>query len=117
MMFFRFLSLTACLLLLAACGTAPAGDSAGLAEKSYKVWGNCEQCKETIEAAAALPGIGSASWSEDTKLLTIKIDTAVVNGDAVLKAVAAAGYDNERYTADNQAYANLPECCQYERRD
>lgn len=90
--------------------------TAANAGRSYKVWGNCDQCQATIEKAAALPGVSNITWNEKSGLLKFALDTTLASDDAVLKAVAAAGYDNERYTADNAAYANLPECCQYERK-
>ena len=44
-------------------------------------------------------------------------DTAIITTDAVLKSVASAGYDNELFYGNDYAYSNLPEVCQYERRD
>ena len=105
---------TGCILFTLSC-SSPNSTNAQV-EKSFKVWGNCDQCKEAIEEAAAVPGISKASWNEESNLLSFEIDTMLATDDTVLKAVAAAGYDNERYTADIQAYNNLPECCQYERK-
>jgi periplasmic mercuric ion binding protein len=87
------------------------------AEKTVKVWGNCEQCKATIEKASTLNGVVKHIWNEDSKLLSLKLDTTIISVDAVLKSVAESGYDNERYTANSEAYSNLPECCQYERKE
>jgi periplasmic mercuric ion binding protein len=109
-----YFMLTALVALFFSC-SAPQ-NTAALAERSFKVWGNCDQCQATIEKAAALPGVSNISWNEKSGLLKFAVDTTLASDDAVLKAVAAAGYDNERYTADNAAYAGLPECCQYERK-
>jgi hypothetical protein len=95
--------------------SAPQNTAAQI-EYSYKVWGNCDQCQATIEKAAALPGVSHISWNEKSRLLKFAADTTLAADDTVLKAVAAAGYDNERFTADNDTYARLPECCQYERK-
>lgn len=80
-----------------------------------KVYGNCEMCKETIETAANKKGIAKAEWNKDTKLLSLTFDSSKTNVDEVLKLVAYAGYDNEIYLAPDETYAQLPECCQYER--
>ncbi len=98
-----------------ACG-APKTSGNAMVERSFKVWGNCEQCKATIEKAGKLAGVSAINWSEDSDTLTVKTDTTVTNTDDILKAIAGAGYDNERYIADADAYHNLPECCQYERK-
>ena len=37
------------------------------------------------------------------------------NQDQILKRIALAGYDNEKFLAPDTAYANLPSCCQYDR--
>ena len=106
------LSLTATCVII----SCHSGSAAGGVEKSFKVWGNCEKCKARIEKAAEFPGISNINWNVDTKQLVFKDDTTVTSPDAVLNAVAMAGYDNERYTANAEAYDQLPECCQYERK-
>lgn len=107
--------LSVCSMLLFACST-PSTSAPSQALRTFKVWGNCDQCKETIEEAAFKAGASNVVWSEESTLLSYNIDTTVITDDTVLKAVANAGYDNERYTADDNAYHNLPECCQYERK-
>lgn len=74
-------------------------------------------CKNTIEGSLKLNGIESAVWDENSKLLLVKFDSTATNPTIFLKAVAEAGYDNEAYIANDYAYKNLPECCQYERKE
>jgi copper chaperone CopZ len=100
-------------ILFVSCGT----NTNSVVEKTYHVWGNNETCKKTIEKACKLSGISNPNWNADSKLLTFKIDTAIITTDAVLKSVASAGYDNELFYGNDYAYSNLPEVCQYERRD
>jgi mercuric ion binding protein len=114
MKYFFYFLLTAFAAFLFSCNTPQ--NAATQVERSFKVWGNCDQCQATIEKAAALPGVSNVSWNEKSRLLKFAMDTSQTSDDAVLKAVAAAGYDNERYTADNAAYTALSECCQYERK-
>jgi copper chaperone CopZ len=84
--------------------------------KQYHVWGNCSKCKATIEKACNINGVNTAIWSEDSKLLTLKIDTSILAVETVLKAIADSGYDNELFFANDYAYSKLDISCQYERR-
>jgi mercuric ion binding protein len=83
---------------------------------SFKVWGNCEQCKETIENALKVDGVSKADWNTETKLIHVSFDSTKISLDQIQKDIAAAGYDNEKYKGDDGAYSSLPECCQYERK-
>ncbi len=85
-------------------------------QASFKVWGNCGQCKETIEGAARFKGVTFCSWDTTSNICTVTYDNRETNVDAIEKAIAAAGYDNIAYKADDKAYAELAPCCQYERR-
>ena len=85
--------------------------------ETIKVWGNCGMCKKTIEKAAYSKNVNYASWNEDTKMLTVKYPlVGATNSDIIQRAVAAAGYDTEKFTASNEAYNKLRNCCQYDRK-
>jgi copper chaperone CopZ len=84
--------------------------------ESFKVWGNCGQCKARIEKAAKIDGVSKADWSDETKVLTLVYEPSKVKTDDVLKKIAAIGYDTEKFKGDDKAYAKLPGCCQYERK-
>lgn len=81
----------------------------------FKVAGNCEMCKKTIETAANRKGISSAEWNKDSKILTLQYDAEKTTSDEVLKRIAYAGYDNEKFLAPDDAYAKLAGCCKYDR--
>lgn len=83
---------------------------------TFKVWGNCEMCQETIESSLKVDGISKANWNKDTKMITVSYDEKKISLDQIQKNIAAAGYDNEKYKGDDKAYRALPECCQYERK-
>jgi copper chaperone CopZ len=83
---------------------------------TFKVWGNCETCKETIEGSLKTDGVASADWSTETKLITVTYDSTKINLDKIEQQIASAGYDNVKYKGDNAAYASLPQCCKYERK-
>lgn len=82
---------------------------------TVKIDGNCEMCEKTIESAANQKKVVSLDWNKDTKQATISYDDSKTNPDEILKRVALAGYDNEKFLAPDDAYASLPGCCKYER--
>ena len=88
----------------------------GVATSTFKVWGNCEMCKETIEGSLKVDGVSKADWSTETKMINVSYDTTKMSLDQIQKNIALVGYDNEKYKGDDKAYSGLPECCQYERK-
>ncbi|ULQ57171.1 hypothetical protein KJS94_03030 [Flavihumibacter rivuli] len=85
-------------------------------KETVKVWGECGMCKKTIEGAAKKAGATAASWNEETKQLDITYNAKNTSNDKIQQAIAAAGYDTEKFTADDKAYENLHECCKYDRK-
>jgi mercuric ion binding protein len=83
---------------------------------TFKVWGNCGMCKRTIEKAANVEGVEKATWNRETKIFTIVYNPTVISNEKVQKAIAAAGYDTEKFNGDDKAYEKLPGCCHYERK-
>ena len=83
--------------------------------ESFKVSGNCDMCKSTIEKAAKVDGVSKAEWNKKTKVITLIYDPSKVKTEDVHKKIAAAGYDTEKVKADDKVYAKLPGCCKYER--
>ena len=92
-----------------------AQNATGIITETFQVSGNCGMCRKTIEAAAAIKGVKTAQWSEDSKVLTLKYDRSKTTSSDVLRKIAYAGYDNEKYLAPDLAYQSLHGCCQYER--
>lgn len=83
---------------------------------SFKVFGNCEQCKTRIEKAVKkMNGITYADWSIETKMITVKYDSALITLKKIHEQIAATGYDTEKSRADDKVYKKLPQCCQFER--
>lgn len=79
------------------------------------VYGNCDRCKTAIENAGAIKNTASIVWNKDTHIAAVTYDKTKTNSDAMLKRIALAGYDSDKYLAPDDAYAALPECCQYTR--
>ncbi len=84
--------------------------------ETFKVWGNCEKCQKTIEAACLIDGVTEKKWDVNSKLFTVKYDTTLVNLDIIQQSIAKVGYDNDAYYGDDYAYGKLAACCQYERK-
>ena len=84
--------------------------------ETIKVWGNCGMCKSHIEKAAKDAGATTATWNKDKKILTVKYDVSKTDNQKIQKSVADAGYDTKDFTGSDEAYKNLEECCQYDRK-
>ena len=85
---------------------------------SFGVRGNCGMCKSTIEAAAmSINGVDNASWSTESKIINININSDV--NDELLSdihnAISKSGYDTEISLAVAENYDKLPMCCKYDR--
>lgn len=83
--------------------------------ETVKIYGNCDMCKATIEKAGNVQKVASVEWNKDTKMATLTYDGSKTNQDEILKRIALAGYDNEKFRAPDDAYVKLPDCCQYDR--
>lgn len=76
--------------------------------------GNCGMCKKTIETAAN-QNTAKLNWDSATQKATLTYNPRKTNVNEVLKRVADAGYDNEKFKATDAVYNNLHGCCQYDR--
>ena len=100
-------------LFIEACGHK----KENLKVENFKVWGNCEMCKKTIESSINTePTIYSANWNTETKLIKVEYDSVKTNIEEIQKKIAAVGYDTEKVKGSDTAYAQLHACCQYERK-
>ncbi len=121
----KFIISALVIVLFAACSNAQTKSSSkpsmeasmasATTSATLKVSGNCGECKERIETAAKIDGVAMAEWNIDSKVLTVSFDSTKTNIDAIAKAIAAVGHDNEKVKADDKVYGALPGCCQYER--
>ena len=86
-------------------------------KKKIKVWGNCGMCNKTIvNAAKSVEGVFYAKWSSESKILVVKFISEQTDMDKIQKKIASAGYDTEKYKADDEVYENLHYCCKYDRK-
>ena len=84
-----------------------------ISELSFKVFGECEQCKSRIELAAKIKGVKLAVWDVDTKMLQLSFDPDQVSLEKIQNKIVAVGHDLIDKKANNQVYNALPACCHY----
>ena len=84
--------------------------------ETFKVYGNCGMCKETIEGALKKKdGILSKKWDKEKLEITVTYDPAKITVEKIGEKIASVGYDNQYAKAKDESYNNLHKCCQYER--
>jgi len=83
--------------------------------ETVKISGNCGMCEEKIEKAGNIKKIVKVDWNQDSGMATLTYDATKTNQDEILKRIALAGYDSEKFLAPDDVYNNLHGCCQYER--
>lgn len=83
--------------------------------ETVKIYGNCGMCKSTIEKAGNIKNVATLEWNKDTKMAKLSYDDKKTNQDEILKRIALAGYDSEKFLAPDDIYAKLHGCCQYDR--
>ncbi|MDA3882115.1 MAG: heavy-metal-associated domain-containing protein [Bacteroidales bacterium] len=104
-------------LLIAFFSLLSANTYAQKTTQSFTVQGSCSMCEERIEQTAlGVDGVSSAEWNSSEQKLTVSFDESQTNVSAIQKSIAAVGHDTELFTANDEVYANLPGCCQYERK-
>ncbi|QYJ69348.1 heavy-metal-associated domain-containing protein [Flavobacterium litorale] len=86
-----------------------------ITELSFGVRGNCGMCKNTIEKSVnSVKGVTKANWDVEKKKIDVAFDETKTNAMAIHKAIAASGYDTEKVAGNEEAYKDLPGCCQYD---
>ena len=84
--------------------------------ESFKVYGNCEMCKDRIEKAAkSVDGVSVADWNVETKMLALTFDDSKTDVHKVQEAIAKVGHDTDMHKATDEAYSKVAGCCKYER--
>ena len=83
--------------------------------ETIKIYGNCSMCETNIEKAGNIKKMAKVDWNEKTKVAEITYNTEKTNTDEILKRIAAAGYDSDKFSAPDEVYSELHGCCQYDR--
>ena len=86
-------------------------------KENFKVWGNCEMCKTTIEKAVkSVDGVKTARWNVVNGKMKVKFNPKKTTIEQIHKAIATVGYDTELHKATDEIYNKLHYCCKYERK-
>lgn len=101
--------------LLVCCAIATTSFSQKSKTDTFQVSGNCGMCETKIEKAAKAAGASYAEWNKDSKIITVKYNSASSNLAKIQKSIADAGYDNVGVKSTAEAYDKLHGCCKYER--
>lgn len=106
-------------LLVAICivlfATSCSGQVKNAKTEIVKIYGNCSMCETNIEKAGTKKRIATVDWDENTKMAKIVYDSTQTNPDEIVKRIALAGYDSDKFLTPDDTYAQLNECCQYDR--
>lgn len=102
-------------LIAAGCNSQNQNKKVASQTEEIKVLGECGMCKDRIEGALKVDGIAEAVWNQETKLLRVTYNPALITVDDIQKKVATVGHDTDKYRAEDSVYESLPDCCHYER--
>jgi mercuric ion binding protein len=80
---------------------------------TFKVLGNCEECKKRIENAADIKGVKLAEWDAKAQTLKVTYRADKVSEAEIKKAILNSGHDVDGEKASDAAYNKFPECCKY----
>ncbi len=86
-----------------------AGDT--VKEEKFKVFGNCNQCKERIESTLKIKEVKFAKWDKKSKMLRVAFVTEKITLDSLHHLIASVGHDTEKALAPDSVYVQLPGCC------
>ncbi|WP_286710356.1 MULTISPECIES: DUF3347 domain-containing protein [Sphingobacterium] len=82
---------------------------------TVKIFGNTPAVKTIIEKEGRDGQFAKVDWNQATKLAVVTYDSSKTSADEVLKRIALAGFDNEKFLAPDDAYVQLAKAEQYER--
>ena len=84
--------------------------------ETFKVYGNCNMCKNRIEDALKnVNGVSKVNWNIESKMMTVTFDQSKITLAQIEQKIADVGHDTDTVKANDKTYSKLPDCCQYER--
>ncbi len=73
-------------------------------------------CEKRIEKATlSVKGVSNADWDQETKSIEVTYDDQKTNTQQIQTAITMAGHDTQLFSASDQKYSELPDCCKYQR--
>lgn len=91
------------------------GQSKVVSDTIPYVAGNCEMCKERIEAAAYIRGVKKVEWDVDSKVLYVTYNTERVSQEKIIESIVGVGHSVGALKSSIESYSKLPGCCKYVR--
>lgn len=94
----------------------PAAGKKSLETAKFKVYGECDMCKDRIERAArSVKGVVMANWNAESQELLLKYLPGKTDKTEIQQAITAVGHDTDALRATDESYDQLHTCCKYER--
>lgn len=110
---FRNIFIIILVALFSTTANAEESKSKKIKKETFTVNGVCGMCEKRIENAALIKGVIKADWDKHAQEIEVIYRTKKVDVDDIHKAIAEAGHDTSKKTADDKAYISLPDCCAY----
>lgn len=70
-------------------------------------------CEDRIVGALDVPGVRAVEWDQIKKKAMVVYKPKKISEERIQQLVADAGHDTDLYTATDEAYNGLAECCLY----
>ncbi len=84
-----------------------------VAETEFKVFGNCNMCKNRIEKTLKIKEVKLAKWDKKSKVLKVAYLKDEITLDSLKHRLAEVGHDTDKFKAADSVYSKLPNCCFY----
>lgn len=103
---------TFCLTLFLLMGTLVSFSTDGVKEVKLKTSAICNMCKARLERNVGLSkGVKEVALDVNSKVLTVKYNSAKTDVAEIKKTVSKIGYDADEVVAIQSAHDKLPKCC------
>ena len=75
--------------------------------------GCCPMCEDRIVAALDVPGVRAVEWDQFKEKAMVVYKPKKISEERIQQLVADAGHDTDLYTATDEVYNGLADCCLY----
>lgn len=102
-------------LLLSLCLVAVSGVTwaQGSLKCEFTAKGCCPMCEDRIVAALDVPGVRAVEWDQFKEKAMVVYKPKKISEERIQQLVADAGHDTDLYTATDEVYNGLADCCLY----
>ena len=75
--------------------------------------GCCPMCEDRIVAALDVPGVRAVEWNQFEEKAIVVYKPKKISEERIQQLVADAGHDTDLFTATDEVYNGLADCCLY----